>query len=127
MYAMLLLISPLVAAALSFVLRGDAVLSALFGFAALGVVSFAGFVYEFADLAMEHRYAKNPREADGEVVAFGLVCAVSGIAGAAISWLLGAGDAMSLLLGVASVGAAWLAIFAVVVADEKMRRRYGKR
>ena len=124
MYAMLLLLSPMAAAALSFVLRGDAVLSVLFGFAALGVVSFAGFVYEFGDLAMEHRYAKNPREADGEVVAFGLVCAV---AGTAISWLLGAGDAMSLLLGVASVGAAWLAIFAVVVADEKMRRRYGKR
>jgi len=127
MYAMLLLISPLVAAALSFALRGDAALSVVIGFAVLGVVSFAGFVYEFADLAMEHRYAKNPREADGELVAFGLVCAVSGIAGTAISWLLGAGDAMSLLLGVASVGAAWLVIFAVVVADEKMRRRYGKR
>ncbi len=46
MYAMLLLLSPMAAAALSFVLRGDAVLSVLFGFAALGVVSFAGFVYD---------------------------------------------------------------------------------
>jgi len=127
MYAMVLLIAPLAAAALSFVLRGDAVLSALFGFAALGIVSFAGFIYEFADLAMERRYAKNPREADGELIAFALICSVSGIAGTAISWLLGAGDALSLLIGVASVGASWLAIFAVVVADEKMRRRYAKR
>lgn len=127
MYAMVLAILPLVVAAFSFVLRGDAVLSALFGFATLGVVSFAGFVYEFVDLAMERRYAKNPREADGELIAFALICSASGIAGAAISWLLGAGDAMSLLLGVASVGAAWLAIFAVVVVDERMRRRYGKR
>lgn len=127
MYAMLLLISPLVAAALSFALRGDAALSVVIGFAVLGVVSFAGFIYEFADLAMEHRYSKNPREIDPEVAAFAIICAVSGIAGTAISWMLGAGDAFSLLLGVASVGASWLAIFAVVVADEKMRRRYGKR
>lgn len=127
MYAMLLLISPLAAAALSFALRGDAALSVVIGFAVLGVVSFAGFVYEFADLAMERRYAKNPREADGELIAFALICSVSGIAGTAISWMLGAGDALSLLLGVASVGAAWLAIFAVVVVDERMRRRYGKR
>lgn len=127
MYAMLLAILPLVAAVFTFILRGDAVLSALFGFAALGIVSFAGFIYEFADLAMERRYARFPREMDQEVAAFAIICSVSGIAGTAISWILGAGDALSLLLGVASVGASWLAIFVVVVADEKMRRRYGKR
>lgn len=127
MYAMLLAILPLVVAAFSFALRGDLVISTLLGFATLGVVSFAGFIYEFADLAMERRYAKYPREMDQEVAAFAIICSVSGIAGTAISWMLGAGDALSLLLGVASVGASWLAIFVVVVADEKMRRRYGKR
>lgn len=127
MYAMVLAILPLVVAAFSFALRGDLVISTLFGFATLGVVSFAGFVYEFADVALEHRYSDKPRQVDDEVAAFAIICSVSGIAGTAISWLLGVGDAMSLLLGVASVGAAWLAIFAVVVADEKMRRRYGKR
>lgn len=127
MYAMVLLIAPLVAAILSFALRGDAAISAVIGFATLGVVSFAGFVYEFADVALENRYATKPREIDPEVALFAIICSVSGIAGTTISWLLGVGDTMSLMLGVASIGASWLLIFVVVVAEENLRRRYGKR